>query len=334
MTCLCDEFSKIHIEQSHILFLFSSYIAEMAHNFVHFYMTLQRLAQETARTPLSMENSAFESVDRSLYSRPHSRRTQWANTIGVSCAVWARDSPYQRDGVKDRRASYCFWDSKQAEQAKQAISYTYKRCLGHRPPQCTSPPPIRRTEEAPGGIRAPGRVTRTAPKPANSLLSRRQEQKEWEGGSKETNAMRMGLQWAVTILNSMADGQALPPLISLVPGTSPPVMQGSLVAMNKKFEEVAPGDGSRSTLWDLSRPRVESAYRMIFPTRWSDSGDSRIPRRVLALSQRLSPLDLIFRSSTPTSDKILLINFRISWYITNKILRYRMDFALLTIYLW
>ncbi len=32
----------------------------------------------------------------------------------------------------------------------------------------------------------------------------------------------------------------------------------------------------------------------------------------LALSQRLSPLDLIFRSSTPTFDKMLLINFRIS----------------------
>jgi hypothetical protein len=33
---------------------------------------------------------------------------------------------------------------------------------------------------------------------------------------------------------------------------------------------------------------------------------------VLALSQRLSPLGLIFRSPTPTSDKINLVNFRIS----------------------
>ena len=32
----------------------------------------------------------------------------------------------------------------------------------------------------------------------------------------------------------------------------------------------------------------------------------------LALSQRLSPLGLIFRFSTPTSGKMLLINFRIS----------------------
>jgi len=32
----------------------------------------------------------------------------------------------------------------------------------------------------------------------------------------------------------------------------------------------------------------------------------------LALSQRLSPLGLIFRFPTPTSGKMLLINFRIS----------------------
>jgi len=34
--------------------------------------------------------------------------------------------------------------------------------------------------------------------------------------------------------------------------------------------------------------------------------------RELALSQRLSPLGLIFRSPTLTSGKIILINFRIS----------------------
>jgi len=32
----------------------------------------------------------------------------------------------------------------------------------------------------------------------------------------------------------------------------------------------------------------------------------------LALSQRLSPLGLIFRSPTPTSGNIILVNFRIS----------------------
>jgi len=40
--------------------------------------------------------------------------------------------------------------------------------------------------------------------------------------------MRREEQRASTILNSMADDQALTPLISLVPGTSPPVLQGSL----------------------------------------------------------------------------------------------------------
>ncbi len=33
---------------------------------------------------------------------------------------------------------------------------------------------------------------------------------------------------------------------------------------------------------------------------------------ILALSQRLSPLGLIFRFSISTSDKIILVNFRIS----------------------
>jgi hypothetical protein len=42
----------------------------------------------------------------------------------------------------------------------------------------------------------------------------------------------------------------------------------------------------------------------------------------LALSQRLSPLGLIFRSSTPTSGKIILVNFRISLFRYIKLIKY------------
>jgi hypothetical protein len=42
----------------------------------------------------------------------------------------------------------------------------------------------------------------------------------------------------------------------------------------------------------------------------------------LALSQRLSPLGLIFRSSTPTTGKIILINFRISLLKYIKLINY------------
>jgi hypothetical protein len=42
----------------------------------------------------------------------------------------------------------------------------------------------------------------------------------------------------------------------------------------------------------------------------------------LALLQRLSPLDLIFRSSTPTSGNIILINFRISLLKYIKLINY------------
>jgi len=94
---------------------------------------------------------------------------------------------------------YCFRDSKRAEKiwqrarkdaAKMPIFYI--QVFGHRPPRKA---PHRRLNACGRGRRwgkATGRVTRTAPKPANSLLSRRQEQKEWEGGSKEPNAMRKG----------------------------------------------------------------------------------------------------------------------------------------------
>jgi hypothetical protein len=42
----------------------------------------------------------------------------------------------------------------------------------------------------------------------------------------------------------------------------------------------------------------------------------------LALSQRLSPLGLIFRSPTPTSGKIILVNFRISLLKHIKLINY------------
>jgi len=42
----------------------------------------------------------------------------------------------------------------------------------------------------------------------------------------------------------------------------------------------------------------------------------------LALSQRLSPLGLIFRFPTPTSDKIILFNFRISLLKYIKLINY------------
>jgi len=42
----------------------------------------------------------------------------------------------------------------------------------------------------------------------------------------------------------------------------------------------------------------------------------------LALSQRLSPLGLIFRFSTPTSGNIILVNFRISLLKHIKLINY------------
>ncbi len=57
-----------------------------------------------------------------------------------------------------------------------------------------------------------GRVIRTAPRPANSLLSRRQEQKELEGGSRRNQCNEEGsavgghyVEWYCR------NGQALPP---------------------------------------------------------------------------------------------------------------------------
>lgn len=70
-------------------------------------------------------------------------------------------------------------------------------------------PRNRHMAEAAGGYANTGRVAGTAPKPAISLLPRRQERNEWEGGSKETNVMR-GKAVGGTIPNRMVDGQALP----------------------------------------------------------------------------------------------------------------------------
>jgi len=48
----------------------------------------------------------------------------------------------------------------------------------------------------------------------------------------------------------------------------------------------------------------------------------RIVAEQLALSQRLSPLGLIFRSPTSTSGKIILVNFRISLLKYLKLIKY------------
>jgi len=48
----------------------------------------------------------------------------------------------------------------------------------------------------------------------------------------------------------------------------------------------------------------------------------RNPTLLLALSQRLSPLGLIFRSPTSTSGKIILVNFRISLLKHIKLIKY------------
>ncbi len=87
-------------------------------------------------------------------------------------------------GVGCEGCGYCFRDSKRAEKiwqrsrkdaAKMPIFYI--QVFGHRPPRKA---PHRRLNACGRGRRwgkATGRITRTAPKPANSLLSRRQEQK-------------------------------------------------------------------------------------------------------------------------------------------------------------
>jgi len=54
--------------------------------------------------------------------------------------------------------------------------------------------------------------------------------------------------------------------------------------------------------------------------RFGEGGNSLVDE--LALSQRLSPLGLIFRSPTPTSGKIILINFRISLFKYIKLIKY------------
>jgi len=68
---------------------------------------------------------------------------------------------------------------------------------------------------------------------------------------------------------------------------------------------------------DNSRRATETNLSLSLKTHKSfsqEGGKIRSARAVelLALSQRLSPVDLIFRFPTPTSSKMLLINFRIS----------------------
>ncbi len=62
---------------------------------------------------------------------------------------------------------------------KQAVFYIYQKCLGHRPPRSTSPPPDRHMADAAGGIKPP---EGTAPKPADSLLSRHRSKKNGRAG--------------------------------------------------------------------------------------------------------------------------------------------------------
>jgi len=61
----------------------------------------------------------------------------------------------------------------------------------------------------------------------------------------------------------------------------------------------------------------------------------KIEDLLLALLQQLLLLNLIFRFLISTFDKMLLINFRTSWFIIIKMLCFdRVDFAFLTAYLW
>ncbi len=69
-----------------------------------------------------------------------------------------------------------------------------------------------------GDVRLSERVPKTAAESANSSQRRRQEHAEWDGESESDECSEEG--WG---------GQSLTaPLISLVPGTRPPVMQRSI----------------------------------------------------------------------------------------------------------
>ncbi len=99
--------------------------------------------------------------------------------------------------------------------------------FGHRPPRSTSPPPIRRAEEAADGITPPeGSPGLLRSQLTPSYLGDRSKRSGRASQRDKCNEGRREVRWAVTILNSMADGQAQP-LNFLVPGTSPPVVQGS-----------------------------------------------------------------------------------------------------------
>jgi len=67
---------------------------------------------------------------------------------------------------------------------------------------------------------------------------------------------------------------------------------------------------------------VEQRLRIAFVLRVCRCLSAANPKGLLALSQRLSPLDLIFRFPTSTSSKIILVNFRISLLKYIKLTKY------------
>jgi len=78
----------------------------------------------------------------------------------------------------------------------------------------------------------------------------------------------------------------------------------------------------RSDIRSMGIPSTKRMFLRLDARQVVQTDDRRRPRLgfsylalsmlLLALSQRLLPLDLIFRFSTSTFDKMLLINFRIS----------------------
>jgi len=77
--------------------------------------------------------------------------------------------------------------------------------LGHRLPRSTSVVANRRR------TKVIERITRNDVKSANSLLPRRPEQRESESVSKRDECNKERSAVAIIVLNSMANGQALPP---------------------------------------------------------------------------------------------------------------------------
>ncbi len=110
---------------------------------------------------------------------------------------------------------------------KSAI-HIYRRGVWHRPPCSITRSLDRHAEEAAGGI--------TLPEESSELLRSRlipfylddrSSKKRESELLKETNAIKTEEQWAVTILKGYGRWSSTDPLISLVPGIRPLVMQGS-----------------------------------------------------------------------------------------------------------